>query len=81
METDVHVLFQCCFAKEIWDSIGFSNLIRVIPNDAVLMVLQRAFQTGINDQVLMIVLLCWSIRQRKNSWMAAGKYVVVWGEV
>lgn len=43
VETDIHVLFQCYFAKVIWDSFGFSNLITVIPDDTVLTVLKRVF--------------------------------------
>ncbi|KAL8124141.1 hypothetical protein AgCh_011956 [Apium graveolens] len=42
----------CCFAKKIWESIGFSDLVRVMPNDTVLMVLRRAFQAKASNMLV-----------------------------
>lgn len=68
-ENDIHVLFQCVFAREVWESAGLSNLVTVGPNDNVLAVMKRVFQIGRNDQILMVALLCWSIWQRRNTWV------------
>ncbi|XP_074335978.1 uncharacterized protein LOC141673144 [Apium graveolens] len=35
-ENDIHVLFQCCFAREIWDNTGLSHVLTVMPNDTIL---------------------------------------------
>lgn len=58
VEDDMHVLFRCSFAREVWESADFSNLVSVNPDDTVLDVMWRVFQTGRHDQVLMVVLLC-----------------------
>lgn len=58
VEDDTHILFQCCFAREIWENTGLSNLVVVETNDIVLDVMKRVFQKGRGDQILMVVLLC-----------------------
>lgn len=68
-EDVIHVLFQCSFAREVWASAGVSNLVTVWPNETVLLVLKRVFQTATKEQVLMICMLCWSIWQRRNDWV------------
>ncbi|KAL8089279.1 hypothetical protein AgCh_038904 [Apium graveolens] len=68
-ETDIHVLFQCSFAREVWDNTDLGSIIAVLHNDTVLEILRRAFQVSTNEQTLMIALLCWCIWQRRNSWV------------
>lgn len=68
-EDDIHVLFQCSFAREVWLKAGLSSLIAVEVNDTVFTIFKRVFQTCKIDQVLMISMLCWNLWQRRNSWV------------
>lgn len=68
-EDDIHVLFQCYFAREVWEMARLISLVTVWPSDTVLNVMRRIFQTGSKDQILMVGLLCWNLWQRRNSWV------------
>ncbi|WOH11862.1 hypothetical protein DCAR_0831358 [Daucus carota subsp. sativus] len=69
VEDDIHVLFQCCFAREVWEGSGLSNLVSTRQNDTAMTVLQRIFQAGSKEQIRMASLLCWNLWQRRNSWV------------
>lgn len=68
-EDDIHVLFQCSFAREVWAAVGLIHLVTVWPNETVLTVLKRVSQIANRDQILMVYVLCWSIWQIQNDWV------------
>lgn len=68
-EDDLHILFDCCFAKEVWHTMGLQNLVQVNLNDTVMDVLKRASTMGTKDQWVMVALFCWSIWFRRNRWV------------
>lgn len=43
VEDDIHVLFQCSFAREVWEHTGLSNLVVVWPNETILTVMRMIF--------------------------------------
>lgn len=68
VEDDLHVLFTCGFAHEVWQRTGFTDLVRVVSHDTSLQLLKRVFQLGHMKQILMVGMLCWNLWQRKNTW-------------
>ncbi|XP_074324152.1 uncharacterized protein LOC141661069 [Apium graveolens] len=40
-EDDMHILFQCCFARELWEKVGLAELVTVLPGDNVMTLLKR----------------------------------------
>ncbi|XP_074323039.1 uncharacterized protein LOC141659986 [Apium graveolens] len=69
VEDDLHVLFECSFAKEVWTNVGLLNIVQVRPNDFVLCVLKRAFQLGDRDQIGLLGMVCWNLWNRQNNWV------------
>lgn len=69
IEDDMHLLFQCCFAQEIWSEMGLQQLISHDTADTVMEVLKRVCGSGTRDQYVMIVLFCWSLWTRRNKWV------------
>lgn len=69
VEIDLHVLFGCCFAKEVWARVGLADVVQVALNDSVLTLLKRAFQTGTREQNDMVDLVCWNLWHRRNNWV------------
>ena len=69
VEDDIYVLFQCSFAREVWENAGFSRLVTVWPNESVLTVMKRVFQMATTEQISMISMLCWNLWQRRNEWV------------
>lgn len=57
-EDEVHVLFECQFARSLWETTGFQDLVLVHPNDRVIDVFQRVSTQGTTEQIVLIVLLC-----------------------
>ncbi|XP_074374083.1 uncharacterized protein LOC141714463 [Apium graveolens] len=79
MEDDMHVLFKCCFASEVWNAVGLRYLVITRVNDIVMSLLQRVFSTGSRDQVVMVGLVCWNLWNRRNSWVWSHANTSVFG--
>lgn len=56
----VHVLFECIFANMVWESTGLTNCVQVMPNETVVGIFKRLFNSEPNEQCVLIALLCWS---------------------
>lgn len=69
MEDDLHVLFDCCFAKEVWGRMGLANIVQVWPNDTIMTLLKRVFQHGNRDQNGLVGLVCWNLWYMRNNWV------------
>lgn len=61
VEDAVHTLFNCCIAKEVWNSVGLQELVRNTTDDNVMTVLKRIFNAGDKDTCVMVGLFCWSL--------------------
>lgn len=57
-ESDVHVLFECKFAKLVWASAGLTDLTLVLPNDTAFEVIKRAFSSCTKEQSALFGLFC-----------------------
>lgn len=68
-ENGVHVLFDCIFAREVWNAVGLSNLIQYTPGDNVFDVFLRIFDQCSRDQAALVALFCWNIWNRRNKWV------------
>lgn len=70
-ETDMHILFQCDFARTVWYQSGIQLLNTIMPEDSVFEVLRRMFDNVSRDQCIRIriCLICWSLWNRRNKWV------------
>lgn len=69
VETDIHVLFKCPFAKEIWLTMGLQNIVLADSADTVITILMRAFELSNEQQCRLVALLCWCLWNRKKKWV------------
>lgn len=69
VEDDIHVLFRCEFAQEVWRKAGLTALVATDLNETFFDVMKRVFQMGNKKQVLMSCLLCWNLWQQRNTWV------------
>lgn len=69
VESDLHVLFQCCFARDVWEKAGLIDVVTVFPDDTVMKVLERVLQKGGKEQTDLVGLLWWNLWSRRNSWV------------
>lgn len=75
----MHVLFECCFAKKVWEAVGMQNVVSVGENDEVLDVLRRIFESIDRDQCVMVGLFCWSLWFHRNKWVWERTNITVFG--
>lgn len=68
-ETDMHVLFQCDFARIVWHMAGIQSMNPIMPHESVFDVLHRMFDRGSRDQCVWLGMYCWSIWNRRNKWV------------
>lgn len=57
-ESDMHILFQCCFAQELWNAVGLQHLISLNTTSTVMEVLKYVCDRGTRDQCAMVALFC-----------------------
>lgn len=69
VESAVHVLFECSFAKSVWTDERVQMDIQVVPGDTVFNVLSRIFDRCNKEQIVQVVMMCWSIWNRRNKWV------------
>lgn len=68
-EDAIHVLFQCSFARQVWESMGVATWVQIIPGETALDIFKRLFATGTMEQSVLIATLCWSLWNRRNKWV------------
>lgn len=68
-ETNIHVLFECALANAVWVDIGLWNSIIIFPGNGVIDVLKRVFANSSRDKCGLVVLVCWSLWNRRNKWL------------
>lgn len=68
-ENDMHVLFMCVFAKEVWTQIGIAGVVQPLPSDIVLTLRKRVFQNGSKERNSLVSMICWNLWHRRNNWV------------
>lgn len=69
LESDVHVLFTCGFAKTIWITAGLKELIQCSLNDTAVAVIVNIFTTSSKEQRVQVAMICWGLWCRRNKWV------------
>lgn len=68
-ESDLHVLFDCDFAKTVWALSGLQRQVERVQTESCFELLVRLFQTVTRDQSSMIGMICWGLWNRRNKWV------------
>lgn len=68
-ENDMHVLFTCCFAKEVWTKMGIAGALQPLFSDTVMALLQRVFQNSNKELTSLVSMVCWNLWYRRNNWV------------
>lgn len=68
-ESDVHILFECDFARTVWAMTGLQDYVLRRVNESCFDILVRVFQVVTRDQCAMIGMVCWSLWNRRNKWV------------
>ncbi|KAL8125037.1 hypothetical protein AgCh_012638 [Apium graveolens] len=68
-ETEKHILFECQFAREVWESSGMAQWVKTMPGETIFDMFKRLFNSGPKEQHVHLALLCWSLWNRPNKWV------------
>ena len=68
-EDALHVLFECFFAKSVWELLGLSNWVQVFQDESIIDIFKRLFTTGTKEQYVLVAVICWSLWNRRNKWV------------
>lgn len=69
IEDTTHVLFNYCFARELWDSTGLSFMVFIGVMETAMETIRRFFTTANVKQRMMFSLVCWGLWVRRNKWV------------
>lgn len=61
VENTEHVLFNCAFAKQVWEESGVLNHVQTLPNETTVDIFKRVFKNGTKEHSILVALFCWSI--------------------
>ncbi|KAL8113024.1 hypothetical protein AgCh_020371 [Apium graveolens] len=68
-ETDIHVFFECNFARSMWLCFGLRDAMQVSRGEGIMNILQRIFDTLSQEKCTLIGIVCWSLWYRRNKWV------------
>lgn len=69
-ETEIHILFECDFAKQVWLQMGLQDVIQgTLPGENVFEFVRGIFDKCTSVQCGMMALACWSLWNRRNKWL------------
>lgn len=68
-ETDLHILFECDFAKKVWSMTTFHDQVRTNCTESCSAMLHQIFQNLNREQCAMFGMLCWSLWSLRNNWV------------
>lgn len=68
-ETDMHVLFECDFARTVWSLAGMSSIVQQLITDSAGMVIRHVFNNCSREQCVQMGMVCWSLWNRRNQWV------------
>lgn len=60
-EDAVHVLFYCCYARNIWESVSLRHYLNLQPNDGAMDIFHRFFSVANQQQCVLFGLMCWGL--------------------
>lgn len=64
-----HVLFDCSFARALWLKVGIQEVNVVSYAWNIVEFIQHLFNICTMDKLVWIVMVCWSLWNRKNKWV------------
>lgn len=73
VESDVHILFDCSFAKECWHLSGLSS--QVPSSSSVYGCISSLFHLLNDDQCALLSMVCWAIWKHRNEVLWNGVYM------
>ena len=79
VEDTVHTLFSCCFARELWSTVGLQEVVKVEEGMTGMQVLKHAFHCGNMEQCIMLGVISWSLWVRRNEWVWNKKNMSIFG--
>lgn len=68
-EDDLHILFQCEFAKTVWAMVGLQDEVVLSQNESCFNMFVRVFQMATIEKRVLIGMVCWSLWHRRNKWV------------
>lgn len=74
-----HVLFDCQFARQVWESLGLVQCTQVDSGDTILGIFKSLFNNGTREQCVLLASICWSLWNRRNKWVWNRVEVSVFG--
>lgn len=69
VENATHVLFECGFARTVWQDTEFWNIFQILTGDTPFDILRRSFAQCNKAKCVLIGMLCWSLWNRRNNWV------------
>lgn len=63
------MLFQCCFAKQLWEDTGLYNVVFTGVEETGLEIFKRVFTSATKYQCAMVGMFCWGLWVRRNKWV------------
>lgn len=68
-ENDVHVLFECDFARTVWMMEDLQSTVARMHNESCFDIISRVFQTATREKCALIGMVLWSLWNRRNKWV------------
>ncbi|XP_074347412.1 uncharacterized protein LOC141686266 [Apium graveolens] len=68
-ETDNHVLFNCDFARTVWNMAGLQQVVQTEMHNTSFEVFLRVFEVCTREKCVQIGMLAWAIWNRRNKWV------------
>lgn len=60
-EDEIHVLFDCSFARSVWTSLGMQELIPGDQGEQIVGKMQQIFNAYTRDKLAWVAIVCWSL--------------------
>lgn len=61
IESIEHVLFECEFARQVWNSVGLEDRVQINVGESTMDLFKRLFSNVTKQQCVLFFLLCWNI--------------------
>lgn len=68
-EDEVHVLFECSFARSIWTNLELQELIPDGYGEEIVSKMQQMFNVYTREKLAWIAMVCWNLWNRRNKWL------------
>ncbi|WOG90771.1 hypothetical protein DCAR_0310016 [Daucus carota subsp. sativus] len=61
-----HVLFDCSFARLVWEAVGLKDWIQMVPGEQEMDIFKRLFRTTTQEQSVLVAVLYWRKAQTER---------------